>query len=334
MYKKIATLATIGVILMGATPVFASFIAPPPSKVITSLPVSVAQGGTGVISLTGLVLASGANAFTAYSGVTCANAFLRILDLSGNGTCNAVTLTSDVTGTLPILNGGTNQTAFGTTNGLVAFDGTRLNNFANYTLTSALLSTLNASSTLFSAFGPAYFGGSATSSFSTAGVLTLVANGLVVGTNQLVASGGNVGVGTSTATAEFAIQANSGTNYPSNTLFLVASSTATATTTEFSVTNVGHIIASSTNPVLSSCGTNPTLAGDDTHGTVTSGTLATACTLTFQVAYSAAPACVVTSESATSTFAYARTATAITVTDVSLTADKWDYICEGVSGLQ
>src|SRR3989344_6644389 len=31
----------------------------------------------------------------------------------------------------------------------------------------------NASTTLFSAYGPAYFGGSATSSFSSAGVLTL-----------------------------------------------------------------------------------------------------------------------------------------------------------------
>ena len=54
----------------------------------------------------------------------------------------------------------------------------------------------NASTTLFSNFGTAYFGGTATSSFNSAGALSLVSNGLVVGTNQLVVSGGNVGIGT------------------------------------------------------------------------------------------------------------------------------------------
>lgn len=44
-----------------------------------------------------------------------------------------VDLTSQITGILPIANGGTNASSFGTTNGLVYFDGTRLVNDADFT---------------------------------------------------------------------------------------------------------------------------------------------------------------------------------------------------------
>jgi hypothetical protein len=54
----------------------------------------------------------------------------------------------------------------------------------------------NASSTLLSVFGTSYFGGTATSTFSSTGALSLVSNGLTVGTSQLLVSGGNVGIGT------------------------------------------------------------------------------------------------------------------------------------------
>ncbi|MDO8482092.1 MAG: hypothetical protein Q7S75_03340, partial [bacterium] len=52
-----------------------------------------------------------------------------------------------------------------------------LGSSANFTFNNNTntLSVTNASTTLFSSFGPAYFGGSATSSFSSAGALTLVA---------------------------------------------------------------------------------------------------------------------------------------------------------------
>lgn len=50
-------------------------------------------------------------------------------------------------GTLSIANGGTNATSFGTSNGITAFDGTRLVNFSGYTLTSLLFSATNASTT-------------------------------------------------------------------------------------------------------------------------------------------------------------------------------------------
>jgi len=66
------------------------------------------------------------------------------------------------------------------------------------TSTTIASSFQEASTTLLSAYGPAYFGGTATSSFGTNGALSLVSNGLTVGTNQLIVSGGNVGIGTTT----------------------------------------------------------------------------------------------------------------------------------------
>ncbi|UPJ35846.1 hypothetical protein IVB45_02200 [Bradyrhizobium sp. 4] len=70
------------------------------------------------------------------------NTCLTLATLAGQ-----VNLTSQVTGILPIANGGTNATSIGTTNGMLAFDGTRIVNFANFTLTSTLMTVSNASTT-------------------------------------------------------------------------------------------------------------------------------------------------------------------------------------------
>lgn len=76
------------------------------------LPVSVANGGTGATTLTGVVKGNGTSAFTA-------------------GTVN---LTSEVTGTLPVANGGTGQTSF--TNGQLLIGNTTGNTLAKATLTA------------------------------------------------------------------------------------------------------------------------------------------------------------------------------------------------------
>jgi hypothetical protein len=92
---------------------------------ITS-PAAVANGGTGrtaltsnafitgagtsavnQVALTGLVLGNGASAPTAYAGTSCTNQFPRSLNANGAATCNTVSLTTDVTGILPVANGGT-----------------------------------------------------------------------------------------------------------------------------------------------------------------------------------------------------------------------------------
>jgi hypothetical protein len=148
----------------------------------------------------------------------------------------------------------------------------------------------------------------------------------------LFSTNGSIGVSTSTPWGKLSINANSGDTF--GLVFEIASSTATATTTLFSVTNTGHIIASSTNPVLSSCGTSPTMKGDDTHGTVTVGSVATGCTITFQIPYSATPECVVQNQtgSVTNTFGYTLSSTAITVTETALGGDILNYQCEGFTG--
>lgn len=90
---------------------------------------AVTRGGTGLASgtsggipyfsttttiassaaISGLVFGNGAGAApTVYAGTSCTNQFPRSLNASGVATCATVSLTTDVTGTLPIANGGTN----------------------------------------------------------------------------------------------------------------------------------------------------------------------------------------------------------------------------------
>lgn len=92
-------------------------------------------GGAGAapttVAITGLVLGNGASAPTAYGGATCTNQFVRALSAAGGATCNTVSLTADVTGTLPVANGGTGatsitsmlDTAFSSTQGSVLYRG-------------------------------------------------------------------------------------------------------------------------------------------------------------------------------------------------------------------
>lgn len=73
---------------------------------------------------------------TIYAGVTCTNQFLRVVSAIGAGTCAAVSLTADVTGTLPVANGGTGLTV-GTSGGILGYTATG-------TIASSALLTANA----------------------------------------------------------------------------------------------------------------------------------------------------------------------------------------------
>lgn len=57
---------------------------------------------------------------TAYAGTSCTNQFLTALSAVGAGTCASVSLSTVVTGTLPVANGGTGLTS-GTSGGILAF---------------------------------------------------------------------------------------------------------------------------------------------------------------------------------------------------------------------
>jgi len=143
---------------------------------------------------------------------------------------------------------------------------------------------------------------------------------------------GQLSVGSSSPFAQFTIATNPGADGRLTTLFQIASSTASATTSLWRVDNIGHISASSTAPTLSSCGTNPFMTGDDSHGYVTVGSVAaTGCTITFARAYLARPECTLSNESMSvvNAMTYTVSASAIVVTQTGLTGDVLDYQCEG-----
>lgn len=138
---------------------------------------------------------------------------------------------------------------------------------------------------------------------------------------------GYLGVGTSSPAAKLSI---GGINATTNLAFLVATSSA-AGTQAFAIDRGGHIVNSGPAPVISSCGTTPTIAGDDKSGTITTGSgVVSACTMTFAKAYTDNPVCTVSTNNtsalgdissvSTSAITFAFTGT--------LASGKVYYICQ------
>jgi|SRR5579864_1673097 len=97
----------------------------------------------------------------------------------------------------------------------------------------------------------------------------------------------------------------------------------------------GHIATGQTTaPALTSCGGgSPAITGTDTAGIVTMGTTATGCVITFNVAYTGTPFCVVTwIATPLASQSYATSNTAITLTQTSTSGNKAQYICMAPSG--
>lgn len=120
--------------------------------------------------------------------------------------------------------------------------------------------------------------------------LTVNANSGAVNNYAAQFLGGNVGVGTTSPFAKLSVHAN---NLESNlNLFVVASSTASATTTLFSVKNQGEITVGGGTPTISTCGSVPngSVVGNDTTGTVTiGGGAVVACTVSYSTAKQGTP---------------------------------------------
>lgn len=138
--------------------------------------------------------------------------------------------------------------------------------------------------------------------------------------------------------AQFTIAGLFGNVPLNNAYFQIASSSQGATSTLFLINNVGHVIASSTNPVVTCTGgTLTSYVGDDTHGEAVCGVGSTAIVVTFAATWSAAPICTISNQSMsiTSALTYAITTTALTISQaVGLATDKVDFICQGVKGPQ
>jgi hypothetical protein len=98
-------------------------------------------------------------------------------------------------------------------------------------------------------------------------------------------------------------------------------------------TFTGNVTANGSGiPVLTSCGTSPTITAGSTAfaGTYTTGSAATTCTLTFATPFGVAPSCLIVNNTAAAALVptYSESTTALTVTvDVASTAYR--YICVG-----
>lgn len=74
-------------------------------------------GSTWITPLTSaLILTDGAGLLAEYAGTSCTNQFPQAVSALGAWTCDSVVLTTDVSGTLPVANGGTGLSTFGGTN--------------------------------------------------------------------------------------------------------------------------------------------------------------------------------------------------------------------------
>lgn len=91
---------------------------------------------------------------------------------------------------------------------------------------------------------------------------------------------------------------------------------------------------SGTAPALTSCGTSPAITGTDVAGTVTMGTATpTGCVITFNVAYVAAPHCLVTwIATPLASQSYATSTTAITLTQTATSSNVVKYFCAAQPG--
>ena len=74
------------------------------TSTLFTYPWTVANGGTGASTLTGVLVGNGASAFTAVGAQTCTNQFVRAMSAAYVATCATVSLTADVTGDLPFAN--------------------------------------------------------------------------------------------------------------------------------------------------------------------------------------------------------------------------------------
>ena len=86
-------------------------------------------------------------------------------------------------------------------------------------------------------------------------------------------------------------------------------------------------------PVLTSCGTAPTISGTDVAGLITTGTGSpTGCTLTFATAYNSTPYCSVDSQTQLAAFAFTLSKTAITITQTGTSSNLISYGCVAAAG--
>lgn len=144
-----------------------------PSASTTNLSVATNFWATGITSAVGVFNTS--HLLTAASTQTCTNQFIRALSAAYIATCATVSLTADVTGTLPVANGGTATTTLGVTNGILYNNGTNWTNGSVLTWNAAtsLLTATNASTTNLTASTLLWVPNSTAPSLASTGLLSM-----------------------------------------------------------------------------------------------------------------------------------------------------------------
>jgi len=223
-YTKVAV-DTKGRVTTGAALV-ASDLPVHSAALITSGTLTVPNGGTGATTFTtnGVLLGNGAGAVNA-SGTGTAAQILRIPNAGGAPAFGALDLSqaAAVTGTLAVAKGGTGLSAT-PANGQIL-----IGNATNFTLATLSSGTgINVVNTA----GAITINATADASTKVTkagdtmtGVLNLPADGLVAGSNQLVLSGGNVGIGTTAPSAKLQVAGTAGIDgikFPDGTLQISA----------------------------------------------------------------------------------------------------------------
>lgn len=230
-------------------------------------------------------------------------------------------------------------TVSGTTNGVVTYNGSSgCNVSALQTMTTAAASTpatFDVGSIFTGGSGtttfPHYFfqptGTTAASTWSTAGTLW----------------GGNLPTGYTGNILDVTINGSS-THAAIITGAGALTLASTTKTTSLQITSAGANVGSMTSsaaghmrvpangsaPAISACGGSPAIDANanDASGTVTFGSAATTCTITFNIAYTTFAHCLVTFQSSLAAEAYSYTRTAITITATALSGNA-DYRCDG-----
>lgn len=97
------------------------------------------------------------------------------------------------------------------------------------------------------------------------------------------------------------------------------------------VTSGKHLQTKGTAPALTSCGGSPSITGNDNAMTVTAGSAATGCTITFATTWTNTPHCTVTEQtgSVANALTYTVSTTAVTLAQTGLAANVIDIVCSG-----
>lgn len=267
-------------------------------------------------------------------------------------------LTTQVTGTLPVANGGTGvTTSTGTGNAVLSASPTLSgvaiipnSTVANVTAsTASTTSSFLANNNLTSATAYDFYANSVMQSTVTttgigyrSAIGTLAASFTMTTLDEFLAQDGAKGAG-STITNNHGFNCLALTNGTNNYCFrgqtaagannynLYMDGTAkNYMAGALQVKNLSYIASA---PTISACGTSPSVDANANNnaGTVTVGTVAAAsCTITFSAAFTTYNHCRITSQSNIAGLAYSYTLSAITVTGTSLIGDLIDYECDGV----